>query len=395
MNLRASQLLRIRKLWIVPIVIVGIVVALTASIYFGSVVDPVGHMHGLPVMVVDQDSGPAGGKVVAALRSPSPVTSRLNLQPASLQHAQDVMDRGGAFATLVIPANFSTAPAHVQVLENSRLGSLGVNLAVGVLTPAMAKISPKTVVTPTQYRPLPSHSALGLSAFYVSLLAIMAGFLAATVINSSIDGAFGYATTELGARWSQRRPLPVNRRQTLLTKWAVAVVAAPILTAIVLVMAVGVLGMYAPNVVELWLLLTLAAMMVSFGTLALLAAFGSVGQMLAMVLLVYLSLASSGGTVPIDALPGLFKVVGHVEPLRNVLAGARAIVYFGGRGDAGLTSSVIVIALELVFWAAVGFGVTSWYDHRKLYRLSPEMLEVVHRAIDERLTPAGAGAAVD
>jgi RNA polymerase sigma-70 factor (ECF subfamily) len=121
--------------------------------------------------------------------------------------------------------------------------------------------------------------------------------------------------------------------------------------------------MYAPNVIGLWLLLTLASMMVSFGTLALLAAFGAVGLMLAMVLLVYLSLASSGGTVPIDALPSLFKVVGHVEPLRNVLAGARAILYVGARGDAGLTDSVIVLAIELVFWAAVGFVVTSWYDH--------------------------------
>jgi hypothetical protein len=392
MNVRASQLLRVRKLWIVPIVLVGIVVALMSSIYFGSVVDPTGHLHGLPVMVVNQDSGPAGGQLVGALQSAQPVTSRLKLAPTSLQHAQDVMDRGAAFATLVIPAGFSRSPGHVQVLENGRLGSLGVNLAVGVLTPAMAKISPRTVVTPAQYRPLPSHSALGLSAFYVSLLAIMAGFLAATVINSSIDGALGYATTELGPRWKQRRPLPVNRRQTLLTKWAVALVAAPILTAIVLVMAVGVLGMYAPNVIGLWLLLTLAAMMVSFGTLALLAAFGAIGQMLAMVLLVYLSLASSGGTVPIDALPGLFKVVGHVEPLRNVLSGARAILYFGARGDAGLTHCVIVLAIELAFWAAVGFAVTSWYDHRKLYRLSPDVLEVVHRAIDERLAPAGAGA---
>jgi uncharacterized phage infection (PIP) family protein YhgE len=73
--------------------------------------------------------------------------------------------------------------------------------------------------------------------------------------------------------------------------------------------------MYAPNVLALWGLLTLAALMIATGTLALLAIFGSIGQLLAMLLLVYLSLASSGGTVPIEALPGFFGSVGHVEPL--------------------------------------------------------------------------------
>jgi ABC-type multidrug transport system permease subunit len=77
--------------------------------------------------------------------------------------------------------------------------------------------------------------------------------------------------------------------------------------------------------------------------------------LLAMVFLVYLSLASSGGTVPTEALPGFFNV-GHVEPLRQVLDGTRAILYFGARGDAGLTRSLILIACELAFWALVGLA---------------------------------------
>lgn len=64
--------------------------------------------------------------------------------------------------------------------------------------------------------------------------------------------------------------------------------------------------------------------MIATATLALLAAFGSIGQLLAMILLIYLSLASSGGTVPIQALPGIFNIVGHVEPLRQVVTGTRA-----------------------------------------------------------------------
>jgi hypothetical protein len=296
------------------------------------------------------------------------------------------MDRGQAYATLVVPTGFH---GNVQLLENQRLGSLGVNLAAGVLTRALGQISSSAplaqpvTMTPTTYRPLPNHAALGLSAFYVALLAIMSGFIGATLINSSIDSALGYGVTELGPRWRQRRPVAINRRQTLLVKWGVALVTAPILTGILLLVATTALGMYAPHILLLWALTALAALMISAGTLALLATFGSIGQLLAMILLVYLSLASSGGTVPIQALPGFFNVVGHVEPLRQVLDGTRAIMYFGARGDAGLTHSLVLIACELAFWLLAGLAVTSWYDHRRLYRLAPDVYATVERAIDQ------------
>ncbi len=145
--------------------------------------------------------------------------------------------------------------------------------------------------------------------------------------------------------------------------------------------------MHAPHVVYLWLLMTLAAMMIAAGTLALFAAFGAVGQALALILFVYLSLASSGGTVPSEALPGFFRFVGNVEPLRQLLGGTRAILYFCARGDAGLTRAVIVIAAELVFWLAVGLIVTAWYDHKRLYRLEPDLLAYVEQAVDRRPRP--------
>jgi hypothetical protein len=51
--------------------------------------------------------------------------------------------------------------------------------------------------------------------------------------------------------------------------------------------------------------------------------------------------------------------------LRNTLLGTRAILYFGARGDAGLTISLTVLTSELVFWALVGLGAMFWYDHRR------------------------------
>jgi len=45
-----------------------------------------------------------------------------------------------------------------------------------------------------------------------------------------------------------------------------------------------------------------------------------------------------------------------------------------------------VIACELAFWVAVGLVVTSWYDRRKLDRISPDALAAVDRAIDRERT---------
>ena len=124
--------------------------------------------------------------------------------------------------------------------------------------------------------------------------------------------------------------------------------------------------------------------MVSFATLALLAAFGNMGQLLAMVILVYLSLSSSGGTIPIQALPRFFRWIGTVEPLRQVLGGSRDILYFGSQWDSGLGHAVWVLGLELAFWLVLGIGFTSLYDHRKLYRIPPEIMSFVRQTVAQR-----------
>ena len=241
MPVKASQILRVRKIWLLPVTIAAVFVALMSVIYFGSVVNPTGHMHAMPVMVVDEDTGATahgqridvGASLVHALQHSSAVSSRLAVRTATLAQAHASMDRGGAYATLVIPATLSRsvllstgtgqasaavpAKGSVELLENSRLGSLGVNLVAGVVTKAVASFSPQVAtklkplvtsaaaanpvtaaqnadpvsLTSTGYRPLPDHSALGLSAFYVALLSIMAGFIGATLINSSIDSGLG------------------------------------------------------------------------------------------------------------------------------------------------------------------------------------------------------------
>jgi YhgE/Pip-like protein len=440
---RAGQVLKSRKLWIFPIVLGLVLVALITTFYIGSVVDPISHLRGLPVAVVNQDrTVSAGGRqinfgqdVERGLSGSTAVTSRLDLTDTTLSAAEQAMNRGAVYAVVDIPAGFSAslltlagagarsgassagstsangadgASAAIEILTNQRAGGVGVNLATGVLQPALSKASSQlgqqlaaavpaksdsaltrafladpVTVTTSDYRPLSNHAALGLSAFYAALLILMSGFLTATIVNSSVDGALGYATTEMGPRWSQRLPLPINRWQTLLVKWAMAAVLAGLMTAVMLLFAAALLRMDTPDLWLLWLLAWLAAVSVAEGTIVLFAVLGSIGQILALVIFVYAGLATAGATIPLQALPGVLKLLAEIEPLRQIVGGTRAILYYNAQADAGLARAFTAAALGLLFWLVLGTVVVRWYDHQGFSRLSPELLAYVSRSARE------------
>jgi YhgE/Pip-like protein len=424
--------LRVRTIWLIPLVTASVVVAAMTALYIWSVVNPLAHLRGLPVAIVNQDRGAtigaqhleAGQQVQAGLLGAPAVTHWLHLEVSSLPQAERAMSRGDLYAAVVIPPDFTTSllsvsvlntpgatQPQIQMLTNQRAGTIGVQLATGILQPALAAAShqigqrltalvPATArtgatkvmladpvtVTISQYRPLGPSTALGLSPFYMALLTLFCGFLGATIVNSVVDGGLGYATTEAGPRWSQRPPVPINRWQTLLVKWAIVVALTAVLTAVVLVVAAGVLGMDAPHPALLWLFTWLCAASVGVGTIVLFAVAGTFGQLIGLLIFVYAGLASAGGTVPVEALPGFFRFLSNFEPLRQVLAGTRSIMYFNARADAGLTRGTLAAGLGLLFWLAVGTAMVKWYDRKRFYRLDPDILTYVSTSVQDYKT---------
>jgi YhgE/Pip-like protein len=415
--------------WIAPLILTSVLIMVVTLTYFGSIVDPTTHLHGLPVSIVNEDQGAttATGKInlgqqVAASLSASPaVSSRLSLHPVTLTQAHTRLNKGSDYAAIVIPSGFTrsvlqlegttltsaaeTRPT-IDLLTNARAGTLGVSLASGVAQPALSAVSTPlgqqvlstagTSVDPrlraflanpvavavVPYRPLPSHSGLGLSAFYISLLTIMCGFLGATIINAFVDSALGYATSEIGPWWRQRLPARITRWQTLLAKWVMALAIVPVLTALLLLIAAGVLGMDAPHFGLLWVFISCAAVVTAIGTLALFAVLGTLGQVVALIIFVYLALASSGGTVPLQALSGFYRFVANFEPLRQVVDGVRSILYFNAQANAGLTRAFALMGIGLVFWVVIGYVIASWYDRRGLHRIRPELMAYVHQSVE-------------
>lgn len=182
---------------------------------------------------------------------------------------------------------------------------------------------------------------------------------------------------------TQLQPKAISRWRTLLIKWAMAAVLTAVVTGLMLAVAAGAVGMDAPHPLLLWLYAWLCSASVAAGTIVLFAALGTPGQLVAILLFVYAGLASAGGTVPVEALPDFFRLLSEAEPLRQILAGDRAILYFGAQADAGLTRGVVAAAIGLLCWLVAGTLIVRWYDRRAMHRLTPELLAYVDRAVQD------------
>ena len=75
--------------------------------------------------------------------------------------------------------------------------------------------------------------------------------------------------------------------------------------------------------------------------------------------------------MPLQATPAFFGWLAKFEPMHQVYLGARALLYLGGRADAGLTQSLELTAFGLVIGLLLGGIVTRIYDRRGYHRLPP------------------------
>jgi hypothetical protein len=98
-------------------------------------------------------------------------------------------------------------------------------------------------------------------------------------------------------------------------------------------------------------------------------------------------LATAGGTVPLQALPAVLRPLAQIEPLRQILDGTRAILYFDAQADAGLARAVTAAALGLVFWLILGAVTVRWYDRKGLNRMDPELLGYVAGSVQQYRPP--------
>jgi uncharacterized phage infection (PIP) family protein YhgE len=218
-------------------------------------------------------------------------------------------------------------------------------------------------VKSTVHNALPDGTGNGLSAFYYSFLLLLAGFTGSIVIGMLVDSMLGFVPAEFGPVHQLAGRVKISRFRTLLIKWVMMSVLA-LLTSAAYVLVAAHVGMPVQNSVALWLFGVFSILAVGVASTSLIAAMGVIGVLVGMFVFVILGLPSAGATVPLQATPAWFEWMAKFEPIHQVFLGARALLYLGGRADAGLSQSLEWTAVGLVIGVLFGAVITRIYDRR-------------------------------
>lgn len=345
---------------------------------------------------------------------------KVDLRVLGINEATQQLRLGQVYGAIVIPGDFSkrlgilgvgsVVPGDIQrpiitVQTNPRTGAFGTQIMLRIGNVALTEVNkqvgkqltdqvtaqlapapggppapelsgatrvalgdPVKVVV-QQYHPLPDGTGQGLSAFFYALLLLLASVVGAMVIHTMIDAQLGFVPTEYGPWYVHYPPTPISRFHTLLIKWGVLVVAANIISGVFLLIAT-ILDMPIDHPLALYLFSALAIVAVGATCLAILAAIGSAGLLVNLILFIILGLPSSGGTVPIEATPKYFGWLASWEPMHQVFLGVRSILYFDANYTAGLGRGVWMAVIGLGIALIFGAVITKYYDHKGLERIN-------------------------
>ncbi|TSD96538.1 DUF3533 domain-containing protein [Skermania sp. ID1734] len=422
-----QRVLRQPRFWFGPAVVVTVLMGLLAALYLGSILKPQENLHHFPIALVNQDEGdtvPGNGNAktqqnfgqqIETALSQGIDPNKIDLQHVGIAEAQARLANGKVYGAILIPSDFtkrmvilaqaSVVPGTVDkpvitVLTNPRAGTFAsaivttigqqaaekVNASVGAKLTAQVEDVLKAGPAPTQlsgasrltlaqpvnvivtaYNPLPDGTGNGLSAFYYTILLLLAGFTGAMIIHTMVDSYLGFVPTEYGPLYVHQPAVGISRFNTLLLKWGIMFVVANIVSGVYV--GIGhLLGMPITKGLALFIYGAFAVTAVGITAMSVLALLGSAGLLVNLVVFIVLGLPSSGGTVPVEATPPFFGWLARFEPMHQVYLGVRAILYFDARGNAGLIASSWATLCGLLIGVVLGILATKFYDRRGFER---------------------------
>ncbi|MHC3002381.1 YhgE/Pip domain-containing protein [Gordonia sp. GN26] len=429
------------RFWLAPLILVAVLFSLMAALYMSAVVDPQRHLHDFPIALVNEDSGGevtgADGKAtkqnigdqVADGIISSAADNGIVVRRTDRSTALGELNSGKVYGVVIIGSSFTnravalgrstvlpaqpTRPA-IDIFINRGSGAFAssitstfaeqvttrVNAEVGQQLTAQVRdqldrndvtftgaaqlaLASPVAVSVTEPTPLPQGAGNGLSAFYLTLLLVLAGFTGAMMVSIVVDGMLGQTPIEYGPFYQLRERLAISRWATLAAKWTIMFLVSVVLST--LFIAVGSwVGTSLPNAFVLWLISILAIFAVGVSASAMMAVFGNAGLLFNLVFFVVFGLPSSGGTLPLEASPRFFEWIAAIEPMHVIYLGVRSVLYFDADLSAGLARSVIQCFIGLLLGVLLGMLGTKYYDRKGWHRypggmtLPPKLDKIVN-----------------
>ena len=418
------------KFWLAPLLLVITLMSFMAALYMGAVVNPQGNLHDFKIALVNEDTGAevdaGGGKTihenfgnqVADGIISSAAENGIVMQKTDRTAAMSDLGSGKVYGVVAIESDFSNRavslgqatvipnkpnPPTINVYFNRGSGTFassitttfaqemdtqvnqqfGEQLTATVRTQldqlnepfsgaAQLALASPVKVDVIEPAPLPDGSANGLSAFYFTLLLVLAGFTGAMMVSILVDGMLGQTPIEFGPLYQLRERLAISRWGTLAAKWTIMVLVAMTQSALFIGVSSWV-GSSMPNAFTLWMFSVLSISAVGITASSVMAVFGNPGLLLNLIFFVIFGLPSSGGTVPLEASPKIFEWIAAVEPMHIIYLGVRSILYFDADLSAGLSRAIIQCFVGLLIGGLLGWAGTKFYDREGWHRYAGGM----------------------
>ncbi len=392
--------------WLIASMAVIMAIAMSLG-YLGAFLGPESHVHDFPLGIVNEDAGitvlgqtrNTGDEVLATiLADDSPSTGKVKWHVyESREELVDALEANDVYAGIVIPAEFTRnlagvmqpglagdnpQQATVEVVYNHGGGSIAAanarNITAGVTgriqataqQQVQASIQSESIpagmlnlyanpvrIVETDLVPAVAHTGAGMAPIYVAIVATVGGLLAASILNMGVDFMAGH--TSLGPRLERMRgePLPATLTEMYLLKSLLLVVVSLVGGLATTLIATRILDLPVSSEWIFFGLVVIGMLAAGAPTLAFIALIGTPGILLGLLLTTILGVPSSGGVFPHALMPKAYTWLGTVAPVQYLYAAVRSVVFFDGRGEAGL-STWWVVALYAAGGLIVGYVVT-------------------------------------
>ncbi|MFG1796296.1 YhgE/Pip domain-containing protein [Nocardia sp. NPDC049149] len=396
--------------WLPPLVVMFVLAIALPAVYLGGTLDPAGNLKDFPIAMVVEPQTSSANNAADQVRTAVEAAANhdaITFVPMTVDEEKEQMGSGKIFGAVRIPANFNAEiarlttdsagpPAHAVLhLDTAPAsGALSSGLFTGQLAPVAAAVnaqfgktlatkattvsaatalaSPFTVAT-APLVPLAAHTGLGTSVFYYAIVLVLLGFVGASAMHPIIDSAIGFLPSEMGPKVRRRGYTHLSRLHTLLIKWSVMLLAAPLCAAGLQFVAGTLLDMPIPSPLQLFLFSTTTIAAVGIGALTVFAMFGSLGPLINMFFFIALAMISSAGTIPLEATPAFFRAIADIEPMRPIVTGLRSILYYDSAPLSGLETAWVDVAIIGAAGALIGAVATSLFDRVPAFTRHPEL----------------------
>lgn len=383
------------------VLLAGLLGTIMTFSYLGGFLDPVRHLAGLKVGIVDQDQAvdiagnhiDGGAQVVRGLRAsdhrevewvtyPSRAAAMEAIRDDEIIGAVDIRPGFSKALGDIGVAGGKSGPARIEMLSNDGAGLFQAQVfgrvtneleqevnatandqLVAVLADVGVKIDPAGAarigrpvqVTTVDVVSVTGRTARGLAPFYTAVMATLTGFLAASVTSLMVDVLRGTEHLELLGKEVHLETLTERPVSTWIAKAVLAVSGACLGGLCVAFVSVIILGMPSVGFWPTAGLAALGAVAIALVTLIFLTLFGIGGELLGVLFTTIFGVPAALGVYPVEALPPFFRFLSGWHPMHYLTDGMRSLIFYDGRAAAGMERAVLVLGAWIIGAALVGY----------------------------------------